>query len=382
MKAPSLTLGVEEEYQIVDVETRELRSYITQLLQEGTSTMEGLRPELHQSVVEVGSSVCRDSQEVREEIRRLRRGVSELAAEHDLRIVAAATHPFSSWINQEITPLERYLGVEEDLQDLARRNLVFGMHVHVGIEDPEFRMEVLTVARYFLPLFLALSTSSPMWMGRNTGLMSYRSVQWRNFPRTGMPPRFSTYAEYEHIVDVLIRAGSIEDPSKIWWDIRPHHLYPTLEFRVCDVCTRMEDAVSLAAMYQAMVAKLWKLRRRNLHLRTYPLTLLSDNKWRAVRYGLEGDLIDLRRDRVRPARELIREFIEGFLDDVVDELGTRREVEHALRIAEGGTSAHRQLAVFRETGDPRTVVDHLIAETLEGTGLEETLGISGSGSPS
>lgn len=366
MQEPSLTLGIEEEYQIVDPETRELQSYITQILQDGRITMEGVRPELHQSVVEVGSAICHTADDVRQELPRLRRAVSELAARDGYRIMAAGTHPFSSWMDQQITPLERYLGVEEDLQDIARRNLVFGMHVHVGVEDRGFLMDAHRVSRYFLPHLLALSTSSPFWMGRNTGLKSYRCVQWRNFPRTGMPPGFRSYAEYERIVEILVRANALEDASKIWWDVRPHHLYPTLEFRICDICTRVEDAVCLAAIFQALVAKLWKLRRDNLTVRDYANTLLSENKWRAVRYGLDGKLIDLATGQERSTRSFIHELVDDFLDDVLDDLGSRSIVEHVYRILEEGSSADRQLRVYRETGDLNAVVDHLISETAAG----------------
>ena len=366
MKDPSLTLGVEEEYQIVDPETGELKSYITQILEDGKITVEGVKPELHQSVVEVGSSVCETPAQIREEIVRLRRAVIDMAAKDGLEILAAGTHPYSSWMDQQITPLERYLGVEQDLQDLARRNLIFGMHVHVGIEDREFLIDAMTVSRYFLPHVLALSTSSPFWIGRNTGLKSYRSVQWRNFPRTGVPPTFQSYADYEKIVQMLVRANSIPDASKIWWDIRPHHLYPTLEFRICDICTRVDEAVCIAAIFQALVAKLWKLRRDNMSFRVYPMALIDENKWRAVRYGVEGNLLDLGQEAERPARDLIHELVEWFLDDVVDELGSRKEVEYALTILDRGTSADRQLATFRETGDLKAVVDRLVEETAEG----------------
>jgi len=367
VKGPSLTLGIEEEYQVVDPETGELSSYITQILDtEGRITVEGVKPELHQSVIEVGSSICRTPAEIRGEVLRLRGAVSELAASDGLRILAAGTHPFSSWIDQRITPLERYLGVEQDLQDLARKNLIFGMHVHVGIEDREFLIDAMKVGRYFLPHLLALSTSSPFWMGRRTGLKSYRSVQWRNFPRTGIPPTFGTYAEYEHIVQSLVNADAIEDASKIWWDVRPHHLYPTLEFRLCDMCTKVDEAVCIAALIQAIVAKLWKLRCDNMTFRVYPLSLIEENKWRAARYGVSGDLLDLGRAEARPATELIEELVGWFLDDVLDDLGSRAEVEYAYEILENGTSADRQLATFAETGDTKAVVDRLVRETAEG----------------
>ena len=315
--------------------------------------------------MEVGSSVCQTPTEIKGEVRRLRRAVIDLAAKDGLRILAAGTHPFSSWMDQEITPLERYLGVEQDLQDLARKNLIFGMHVHVGIEDPEFLIDAMAVSRYFLPHILALSTSSPFWSGRKTGLESYRSVQWRNFPRTGVPPTFRTYADYEKIVRMLVNANAIPDASKIWWDIRPHHLYPTLEFRVCDICTRVDEAVCIAGIFQALIAKLWKLRRDNLSFRTYPLALIEENKWRAVRYGVEGHLLDLGQEAERPAKTIILELV-AFLDDVLDDLGSRAEVEYAFTILEHGTSADRQLATFERTGDLKAVVDQLVVETAEG----------------
>ncbi len=366
MKAPSLTLGVEEEYQIVDPETGELKSYITQILEDGRITVEDIKPELHQSVVEVGSTVCQTPVEIRAELLRLRGAVMDLAAKDGLRILAAGTHPFSSWMEQEITPLERYQGVEQDLQDLARRNLIFGMHVHVGIEDPEFLIDARKVSRYFLPHILALSTSSPFWNGRKTGLKSYRSMLWRNFPRTGVPPTFESFADYEKIMRMLVNANAIPDASKIWWDIRPHHLYPTLEFRLCDMCTRVDEAVCIAAIFQALVAKLWRLRRDNMTFRVYPLSLIEENKWRAVRYGVEGNLLDLGQEAERPARQVIHELLDWFLADIVDEIGSRQQIEYAFKILEEGTSADRQLATFEETGDLRAVVDQLVRETAEG----------------
>jgi carboxylate-amine ligase len=366
MKAPSLTLGVEEEYQVVDPTTGELQSFITQILKDGRITVEDVKPELHQSVLEVGSKVCNTPSEIRDEIVRLRGAVIDLAAKDGLKILAAGTHPYSSWMDQEITPLERYAGVAEDLAELAQRNLIFGMHVHVGIEDQDFLIDAMRVSRYFLPHILALSTSSPFWMGKKTGLKSYRSIAFRNFPRTGVPPTFEQYAEYEYILQMLVNANCIPDASKIWWDVRPHHLYPTLEFRVCDMCTRVDEAVCLAAMFQALVAKLWKLRRDNMTFRSYPLSLIEENKWRAVRYGVGGNLLDLGEERERPAKDVIRELVEWFLDDVVDDLGSRSQVEYALKILSEGSSADRQLAVYEETGDLKAVVDHLVAETAQG----------------
>lgn len=367
MKPPSLTLGIEEEYQIIDPETRELRSYITEILKEDSLVLAEVKPELHQSMVEVGSRVCHTPADVRAELVRLRGCVMDLAGRNGLRIAAAGTHPFSCWTKQEITPLERYMGVQKDLAELAQQLLIFGTHVHVGIEDREFLIDALNVSRYLLPHVLALSTSSPFWQGRRTGLKSYRSIIFRNFPRTGIPPVLQSYGEYENMLETLVRTQSVPDGSKIWWDVRPHHLYPTLEFRVCDVCTRVDEAVCIVALLQAIVAKLWKLRYDNMTFRVYPLTMIEENKWRVVRYGLDGNLIDFGKQRELDARALIREVVEWFVDDVVDELGSRREVEYAFRIMEHGTSADRQLATFDRTGgDLKAVVDQLIVETAEG----------------
>lgn len=366
MKAPSLTIGIEEEYQIINPETRELRSYITEILQEEDYILREVKPELHQSIVEIGTTVCETPAQAASELRRLRGLVYGLAKKKDLTIAAAGTHPFSSWIDQEITPLERYIGVKQDMQDLAQQLLIFGTHVHIGIEDREFLIDAMNVSRYFIPHLLCLSCSSPFWLGRETGLKSYRSVIFRNFPRTGIPRTMESWGDFKDLQESLVRTNCIPDGSKIYWDVRPHHIYPTLEFRFLDVCTRVEEAACLGAILQAIIAKLWKLRRDNMTFRVYPAELIEENKWRAVRYGLDGRLIDWGKDREAPARELVRELVEWFIEDVIDELGSRNEVEYAFKILEEGSSADRQLKTFRETGDLKAVVDQLIAETLEG----------------
>lgn len=367
MKAPSLTIGIEEEYQIIDPQTRELRSYISEILEAGRLILrEQVKPELHQSIVEVGSSVCQTPAELRTELTRLRRTIMELAGKNGLKIAAAGTHPFSSWMEQDITPMDRYAGVKNDMQELAQRLLIFGTHVHIGIEDREFLIDAMNVARYFLPHLLCLSTSSPFWMGRNTGLKSYRSIIFRNFPRSGVPRVFESWSDFTYLVDTLVQTHSIPDGSKIWWDVRPNWSYPTLEFRICDVCTRVEEAVCIAAIIQAIIAKLWKLRSANMTFRVYPLDLIDENKWRAVRYGLDGKLIDFGKQEELPARDLIRELIDWFIADVVDELGSRQEIEYAYRILNEGSSADRQLATYQRTGDLKAVVDQLIAESEEG----------------
>src|SRR6266568_3094610 len=264
MKAPSLTIGVEEEYQIIDPATGELRSYITQILEEGKLTLrEQVKAEMHQSMVEVGTEVCRTPAEARAELVKLRRHVMELAERNGLAIASAGTHPFSNWQTQEITPFERYVGVKQDMQDLAQQLLIFGTHVHVAIEDREFLIDAMNVARYFMPHVMCLSSSSPFWMGRNTGLKSYRSIIFRGFPRSGIPPQFQDWAELNSMVETMVKTRCIPDGTKLWYDVRPNWKFPTLEFRVCDVCTRVDEAVCIAAIFQALIAKLWKLRRDN-----------------------------------------------------------------------------------------------------------------------
>ncbi len=362
-----LTVGIEEEYQIVDAEGA-LRPHIEPLLSAAAheSVAPLVRPEMIQSVVEVGTGVCETIENAREELAGLRSTLGRLLEPDGLRIACAGTHPFSRWQEQQITELERYKMLEEEMQDVVRSILIFGLHVHVGIPSPERRIEVMNEARYFLPHLLALSTSSPFWAGRDTGLKSYRSVIWSRFPRTGIPPDFASHAEYESYLDLLVRTGSVEDGKKIWWDLRAHPYHPTVEFRCCDQPTRLDETICLAALTQAICAKLLRLRESNLGFRKYMPALIAENKWRAMRYGLDGKLIDFGRQREVPERDLVLELLE-FVDDVVDDLGSRRAVEYARTILEEGTSADRQLRVHRETGSLERVVHHLCQETAAGT---------------
>lgn len=373
MASAQLTIGIEEEFQIIDPQTRELAPASEKLIELSRGKVaaalvgEELKPEFLQCQVETGTKVCEDIGEARAELVRLRRFVTEVAAEAGLAIAAASTHPFSRWSQQQVTSADRYNKLASDLKIVARRMVIFGMHVHVGIPDPELRIDVLNQARYFLPHLLALSTSSPLWHGHETGLKSYRSSIFENMPRSGLPPAFRAWNHYEEFVDTLVSTGSIDDPSKIWWDIRPHSKYPTIEFRVCDVCTRIDEAICVAALIKALVAKLIKLRESNQSWRVYPHHLIEENKWRAMRYGLEGKLIDFGRKEEVPMRFLALELLD-LVDDVLDEQGVRREVEYLQRLLANGSSADRQLATFRATGDPVAVVDQLMAETLEGVG--------------
>ena len=360
-----LTIGVEEEYQIID-SAGDLHSHIDALLAAATPRLgDKVKREMMQSVVEVGTSICENVEEARAQLADMRGTLASLLEPEALRIACAGTHPFSRWHEQEITQHDRYKMLEEELQDVVRSLLIFGLHIHVGIPDRELRIEVLNEARYFLPHLLALSTSSPFWMGRNTGLKSYRSVIWSSFPRTGIPPELNSYDEYENYVDLLVKTGSIDNGKKIWWDLRAHPSFPTLEFRVCDQTTRLEETICIAALIQAICAKLLQLRARNLGFRKYMPALIGENKWRAMRYGLDGRLIDFGKQAEVPMRQLALELVE-FVDDVVDDLGSRSAVEYVHTILAEGTSADRQLAVLQGGGDTRAVVKLLADETLRG----------------
>ena len=360
------TLGIEEEFQIIDPVTRELRSHITEMIDEGRMILgEQVKPEMHQSMIEVGTGICNNIQEARADLVRLRRTISTLAESKGLRIAAASTHPFSNWKDQKITPDQHYEALINEMQFLAHSLLIFGMHVHVGIEDRESQIHLMNAARYFLPHLLAISTSSPFWIGMKTGLKSYRSEIFKKFPRTDIPDYFSSWSEYENYVNLLLKTGCIDKPKKIWWDIRPHPTFPTLEFRICDIPSRVDEVIALAALIQAIVKKLHKLYRMNMGFRLYRRALIQENKWRAVRWGLDGKLIDFGKQKEVPVRDLIYELLD-FVDDVVDELGSRKELEYIHTILEHGTSADRQLKTFEERGDLNMVVDQLIAETMEG----------------
>ena len=359
------TLGIEEEFQIVDPVTRELKSHVSEILEEGVLLLgEKIKPEMIQSMIEVGTGVCHNIQEAREDITRLRCIISGLARKKGMAIVAASTHPFSKWSEQEIYDGDRYKLLVDELQMVARSLLIFGLHVHVAVEDLERRIHIMNAARYFLPHVLALTTSSPFWLGFNTGLKSYRSEVFKKFPRTEVPDHFESYPQYQAYVDLLIKMNCIPDGSKIWWDVRPHYKFPTLEFRVCDIPTRVDDTIAIAALFQAIVAKLHTLIDKNLGFRIYHRRLILENKWRAIRYGLDGKLLDLGKQKEVPVKDLIRELLE-FVDDVVDPLGSRKEIEHIHTILDRGTSADEQLRVFHATGDYKDVVDMLMVNTLE-----------------
>ncbi|MDE0233558.1 MAG: carboxylate-amine ligase [bacterium] len=373
MKEPAWTMGIEEEYLLVESDTGELIS--TQppgLMDRVTELRYGqVSHELFDSQIEIGTGICQDVKQLRADVGLLRLAVSEAAQEYGLAPIAASTHPVARWKRQQITAGERYRALTQDLQAVTRRMIISGMHVHVGIEDPELRIDLMGQVTYFLPHLLALSTSSPFWEGADTGLKSYRLSVFSSVPRTGLPEKFDSWADFERHVDVLVRAGVIEDSTKIWWHIRPSERYPTLEMRVTDLPTKMEDTTALAALYVCLLRMLWRFKMDNLRWRGYANFLVAENLWRAQRYGVRGDMIDFSRGALVPFSDLIEEII-GLVQPDAEALGCTEEIEHIRTICRRGTSADRQLAVYNQalacgaTDDEaiKAVVDALISDTL------------------
>jgi glutamate---cysteine ligase / carboxylate-amine ligase len=369
-KEHTFTLGIEEEFAIIDPETRELRSHIHEILEGGKVLLkEQIKPEMHQSVVELGTEICQSTVDAREHVIELRGRLAELAGRSGLKIASVGTHPFSHWHDQLITEGERYQEILKDMQLLARANLIFGLHVHVGIPDREMAIHVMNQARYFLPHIYALSVNSPFWVGHDTGLKGYRLKVFERFPRTGIPDAFESLSEYEDYCKLLVKTGCIDNAKKIWWDIRLHPFFDTLEVRVCDAQTRVDDTLAIAALIQAVVAKLFKLLWQNTTFRIYRRRLLDENRWRAARYGIDGKLIDFGKEAEVEERRLLNELLE-FVASEAAELGTLREMAHIERIMREGTGADRQLAAFERTHDMKAVVDHIVAETYQGLSTE------------
>lgn len=372
---PTFTIGIEEEYLLVDRETGALiREAPPSMLDECRQLLEGqVTPEFFQSQIEVGTHVCHTIQDARDELARLRRAVSDVASAHDLAIIAASTHPFSATDSQKHTDKDRYAILVRDMQAVARRMVISGMHVHVAIEDADMRIDLMNQTRYILPHLLAISTSSPFWEGTNSGLMSYRIAVWNELPRTGLPEQFTSFAEFKRHADILIDAGVIEDSSKIWWDIRPSMRFPTLEMRISDLCTHLEDAICIAALYRCWLRMLYRLRRSNQRWRTYANLLLNENRWRAQRYGFERGLIDYGKGKIVPYAQLLDELLD-FIQEDAEHFGCVKEVRHARTILGQGTSAHWQVRTYNEakssgaddTEALRAVVQMLIQETLRG----------------
>ncbi|MBV7268196.1 carboxylate-amine ligase [Winogradskyella luteola] len=358
------TLGIEEEYQVIDPETRELVSHDQQIVAEASKVLgEQVKAEMHQAVVEVGTNICEDITDARQQIKHLRKSISAIANDLGFNIAAAGTHPFSKWETQLLTPNPRYDQIINELQDTARSNLIFGLHVHVGIADKDLALHITNAMRYFLPHLYALSTNSPFWEGRNTGFKSYRSKVFDKFPRTGIPGIFDNYAQYQNYVDTLVKTNCIDNPKKIWWDIRIHPVFPTLEVRICDVPMTYEETLSIAALIQALVAKLYKLKCQNLNFITYHRALINENKWRACRYGIDGKMIDFGKQIEVDTKVLMEELLD-FIDDVVDELGSKKEVENVRNMMKMGTGADRQLAIYEHAQDLKKVVDYIAEQTI------------------
>src|ERR1044071_9916561 len=369
MPIPTFTLGIEEEFQVIDPNSRELKSHIQEMFAEGEKRLKDeIKREMHDPVIEVGTPICRNISEARREITRLRKEIITLVRESDLRIAAAGTHPISHWKNVAITSNERYDRLVYELQMLARANLIFGLHVHVAVEDPETRVQIMNAARYFLPHVFALSVNSPFWCGQNTGWKSYRAKVFERFPRTGIPVSCRWGSHYDEYVGVLMQTKSIDNAKKIWWDVRPHPFFPTLEYRVCDVPLRVDETICFAALFQAITVKLWKLHSQNMGWRMYRLSLLNENKQRAARFGIDGKLIDFGKRAEVPFGELLDELLE-FVDDVVDGPGSRNEVHYPREIMRQRTGADRQLAAYEKRHELRDVVDLIIEETEYGIPL-------------
>ena len=371
------TIGIEEEYLLVNLETRDLCADPPEAFMQACRDQLGERvtPEFLRCQIEVGTPVCETVAEARRELQRFRSTIAAEANRHGIGLMAASTHPFAEWSDQITTEKERYTKLAADLRTVVQRQLICGMHVHVAVPDEELRIDLHSQLVYFLPHLLALSTSSPFWRGRSTGLKSYRTAILIELPRSGLPQTFSSAGEYRRMVDLLVRTGRIEDASKIWWDLRPSANFPTLEMRISDVCTRLEDGIAIAAIYQCVTEMLIRLKRRNQRWRHYLNAMIAENRWIAQRHGVGGELLDFGRGEAVPLSDLVEELIE-LVGEEADRLGCRAEVERARLIVAEGTSAERQLKVFADalrTGHSeeaalRQVVDHLLAETLEGCG--------------
>jgi carboxylate-amine ligase len=370
---PSFSVGIEEDYLLVDKETRDLAPEPPEaLLAKAEKALRGqVSPEFLRSQIEVGTRVCRSVQEARDQLVELRSTVGSIADEFGLAPIAASTHPFAHWESQHHTNKERYNLLAQDLQHVVRRLVICGMHVHVGIEDDDLRIDLLGQAPYFLPHLLALSTSSPFWQGTQTGLKSYRLSVFDELPRTGIPHNFSSYSEYERTIELMVSAGLIEDATKIWWDMRPSARFPTLEMRVTDVCPLIEDAIAIAALYQCILRFLYRLRRQNQRWRHYPPFLIRENRWRAQRYGIEEGMVDFGKGAMVPFSHLLEELFDLLAEDAAY-FGCAAEVAHARTILRRGTSADRQLARYEavkalggsEHAALVAVVDELVEETM------------------
>ncbi|MCU7550368.1 carboxylate-amine ligase [Chitinophagaceae bacterium LB-8] len=362
----NFTLGVEEEYMVLDPVTRELKSHEQKIVQEGEKIFaDKVKAEMHQAVVEVGTDVCKDADEVFDDISVLRKTILEVAESLGYSLGASGTHPFSQWQRQLITDHARYNEIVNEMQDAARSNLIFGLHVHIGMESRAMANHIVNSTRYFLPHVFAISTNSPFWEGRKTGYKSYRTKVFDKFPRTGIPESFESIEAYDNFTKLLMKTNCIDSPKKIWWDLRVHPSYKTVEFRICDVPLTVDESIAIAALFQAICAKISKLRSQNLNFIQYSRALINENKWRASRYGIDGCLIDFGKEEEINTRKLIEELLD-FVDDVVDHLGSRDRLNVIHQILARGTGADRQLNAYQKDEDLIKVVDHIRSEFLAG----------------
>ncbi|WP_419870671.1 carboxylate-amine ligase [Chryseobacterium sp. CT-SW4] len=357
------TIGIEEEYQIIDVKSRDLVSHVSKILEGGGPVLgENLKREMHESMVEMKTGICQNIKEAKVELTQLRKQLIHTAHHLGLRVSGGGTHPFSHWASNTINQGDRYMKILDDMGDAARENLIFGLHVHIGIPSREEGIKIQNILRFFLPHIYALSTNSPFWIGRYTGFKSYRQEVFAKFPRTGIPSYFDSLADFDKYVNFLIEVGAIDNATKIWWDMRIHPFYPTLEFRICDMPLRIDETICLTAIIQCLVAKISLLNEQNKSFKSYRKLLINENKWRASKNGIEAHLIDFEKKQTLPFSEILAELLD-FIDDTAIELGCKEEVEYAWEILKNGTGADRQLRVYNETEDLKKVVDYMIAET-------------------
>jgi carboxylate-amine ligase len=362
----NFTLGVEEEYMVIDPQTRELKSHEQKIVTEGQKVIKDkVKAEMHQAVVEVGTDICQDIDEAHNDVSILRRTISGIADDLGFWVGASGTHPFSHWESQLITDHIRYNELVNELQEAARSNLIFGLHVHVGMENREMANHIANSTRYFLPHIYALSTNSPFWEGRLTGYKSFRTKVFDKFPRTGIPEAFDSIEAYDNFVKLLVKTNCIDNAKKIWWDLRVHPFFNTVEFRICDVPMTVDETITVAALFQAICARIYMLRNKNLNFIQYSRALINENKWRAGRYGVDGRMIDFGKEEEVNTRVLIYELLD-FIDPVVDHLGSRHRLAHVQKILDDGTGADRQLKVFDQSHHLVTVVDYIHSQFLSG----------------
>lgn len=360
------TVGIEEEYMVIDPHSKELVSHEQRIVVEGQKIIsEKVKAEMHQAVVEVGTDICQNIEEAYNDVSTLRKTISQIAGDLGFWVGASGTHPFSNWQSQLITEHIRYNEIVNELQEAARSNLIFGLHVHVGMENREMANHIANSTRYFLPHIYALSTNSPFWEGRLTGYKSFRTKVFDKFPRTGIPESFESIEAYDNYVKLLVKTNCIDNAKKIWWDLRVHPFFNTVEFRICDVPMTVSETIAIAALFQGVCAKIYKLRMQNLNFIQYSRALINENKWRASRYGIEGRLIDFGKEEEVNTRVLIYELLD-FIDDVIDPLGSRPAVAFVNKILERGTGADRQIAEYQKRNQQVDVVDYIQGQFLEG----------------